>query len=200
MIPLITEEESKNLIWWYQTHKHLRSIGDGSDYRGIDYIHIHTPWVRDIFKRISFDVVSNIYAATGQQVYPEMKAMNEWEIGGVQPPHFDTYSSQDMKHNLIEETPSREWTVILYINGHESYQGGETYFPELGSIGETIQPVAGSGIVFRGIDLKHGVYPVRRGSRFTISQWFTSNYDRMITDEKTKNIDLDHVSLRKIIS
>ena len=198
MIPLITEEESKNLIRWFQTHKHIRSIGDGSDYTGIDYIHIHTPWVRDIFKRISYDVVSNIYAATGQQVYPEMKSINEWEIGGVQEPHFDTYSNQDIKNNHVEETPSREWTVILYVNGHESYQGGETYFPNLGAIGETITPVAGSGIVFRGIDHEHGVYPVRRGSRFTISQWFTSNYERMITDEKTKNLNLDHVSLRQM--
>jgi predicted 2-oxoglutarate/Fe(II)-dependent dioxygenase YbiX len=158
-------------------------------------LHIHTQWIRDIFNRLAFDVISEIYKHSGLRVYPEMCAINEWPIGGVQTPHNDSVSDVDIREGLIDET-SREWTVILYINGHESYKGGETYFPNEGPAGQIMTPIRGTGIAFRGIDLEHGVYPVRRGARYTISQWYSSDKNRIITDERTKNLDLNHHSLR----
>ena len=195
---MITETESKSLIEWFKNHKHLRQIGSGEDYRGIDLIHIHTNWVRDIFNRVGHDVTSEIYHAVGTRVYPEMAAVNEWEIGGVQEPHLDTYSTVEIENNSIEESPSREWTVILYLNGHESFRGGETYFPEMGPTGTVIEPVANEGIVFKGLELKHGVYPVRRGSRYTISMWFSNNRENILTDERTRDFSADHYKLRQI--
>jgi len=161
-------------------------------------LHIHTQWVRDIINRLSYDVIGEICKQTDEKVYPEMIALNEWPIGGVQAPHLDTYSDVDIRNNTVKEDgPSREWTVILYINGHESFQGGETYFPDMGPSGEIITPVLGTGVVFRGVDLKHGVYPVRRGARYTISQWFTSDKDRIITDARSKDPVIDHITLRQ---
>ena len=195
---LITEKESRELILYLKKHSHLKTIGDGTDYTAINILHIHTQWVRDIFNRLSFDVIGEIYKNTGERVYPEMVALNEWDIGGVQEPHTDELSDVDLRNdNVKKDGLSREWTVILYINGHESFQGGETYFPDEGPSGEIITPVLGTGVVFRGVDLKHGVYPVRRGARYTISQWFTADRDRIITDSRTRDLSLDHVTLRR---
>ena len=191
---MITETESKSLIEWFKNHKHLRQIGSGEDYRGIDLIHIHTNWVRDIFNRVGHDVTSEIYHAVGTRVYPEMTAINEWEIGGVQEPHLDTYSTVELENDIIEEHPSREWTLILYLN--EDFKGGETYFPDQDNY--VHKPVAREGLLFQGLYHKHGVYPVRRNSRHTISMWFSTNPDNIITDDRTKDLEKDHYKLRNI--
>ena len=190
---MVTEWEATNLIHFHKTHKHLRSIGDGTDYRAIDYIHIHTQWIRDVFNRVAYNSVGHIKKESDQTVYPEMIAINEWEIGGVQTPHLDTYSTVELDNDVVEEQPSREWTLILYLN--DDFRGGETYFPEQNNYVHT--PVAREGLLFQGLYHEHGVYPVRRGSRHTISQWFSTNPDNIITDERTKNLDLDHYTLRQ---
>lgn len=191
---MLTENQSRNLIHFHKTHKHLRSVGDGTDYRAIDLIHIHTQWVRDIFNRIAYQSVGEIRKHSDQVVYPEMTAINEWEIGGVQEPHLDTYSTVELENDIIEEHPSREWTLILYLN--EDFKGGETYFPDQDNY--VHKPVAREGLLFQGLYHKHGVYPVRRNSRHTISMWFSTNPDNIITDDKTKDLEKDHYKLRNI--
>ena len=191
---MVTEWEAKNLIQYHKTHKHLRSVGDGSDYRAIDYIHIHTQWVRDVFNRVGYNAVGHIKKESDQTVYPEMIALNEWEIGGVQDPHLDTYSTVELNNDAVEDKPSREWTLILYLN--ENFKGGETYFPEQNN--HIHEPKAREGILFQGLYHEHGVFPVRRNSRHTISMWFSTNPDMIITDERTKDLELDHYKLRNI--
>jgi len=188
----VSSQEAKNLIYYHQTHKHKRSVGDGSDYRAIDLIHIQTQWVRDIFNRIAYRSVAEIFKETDQVVYPEMTALNEWDIGGVQEPHLDTYSNVEVKHDQKEEKPSREWTLILTLN--DNYGSGETYFPDQDYIHK---PTACEGILFQGLYHSHGVYPVRRCARHTISMWFSENPDMILTDERTNNLDLDKISIRQ---
>lgn len=180
------------MIYYHRTHQHKRSIGDGTDYRAIDLIHIHTQWIRDIFNRIGYACVGEVRKITDQIVFPEMVALNEWEIGGVQTPHLDTYSNAEVKHNTQEEHPSREWTIILYLN--DEFGGGRTYFPDQGNY--THEPTACEGILFQGIYHKHGVTPVRRCSRHTISMWFSTNPDKMLTDARTDRLDVDSHLLR----
>ena len=187
----MTNQEAMNLIHFHQTHKHKRSIGDGTDYRAIDLLHIHTQWVRDIFNRISYDCVGEIYKSSNQKVYPEMTALNEWEIGGVQDPHLDTYSNVEIQHDQKEENPSREWTLILTLN--DNYGGGETYFPDQDYIHK---PNACEGILFQGLYHLHGVYPVRRCSRHTISMWFTENSNMILSDERTQDLSKDKITIR----
>lgn len=123
-----------------------------------------------------------------------MIALNEWEIGGVQDPHLDTYSTVELNNDAVEDQPSREWTLILYLN--ENFKGGETYFPEQNN--HIHEPKAREGILFQGLYHEHGVFPVRRNSRHTISMWFSTNPDMIITDERTKDLELDHYKLRNI--
>ena len=182
-------------MYYHQTHKHKRSIGDGTDYRAIDLLHVQTQWVRDIFNRIAFRSVAEIFKSSNQIVYPEMTALNEWEIGGVQHPHLDTYSNVDKEHGTIEDKPSREWTLILTLN--DNYNGGETYFPDQDYVHK---PTACEGVLFQGLYHMHGVNPVRRCSRHTISMWFTENPDLILSDERTNNLELDKITIRNQIT
>jgi hypothetical protein len=188
----VSSQEAKALIYYYRTHKHKRSLGDGSDYRAIDLIHIQTQWVRDIFNRIGYACVGEIRKATNQIVYPEMTAFNEWKIGGVQHPHLDTYSNVQIQNELVEETPSREWTVILHLN--DEFNGGETYFPDQDNYTNT--PKEGEGILFQGLYHQHGVNPVRRCSRYTISMWFTTDPKLILTDARTDDLTIDHHTIK----
>ena len=46
--------------------------------------------------------------------------------------------------------------------------------------GEEYVPETGTGLLFQGIYIEHGVRKVRRNSRHTISFWFSDNVDRCI--------------------
>ena len=186
---MLSPTDCQSLIRYHLTHKHLRTVGDGSDYRAIDFVHIRTSWVRDCIRRAAQQCTSHIFQATGQHFYPEMIALNEWDIGGVQKPHFDTYSNSEINENAVpEEGNSREWTCILYLN--DNFNGGETYFPpsETYPIGHTHPIAPAEGLLFQGLYLEHGVTTVRRGPRHTISMWFTDLESKMIIDER---INLD---------
>lgn len=110
-----------------------------------------------------------------------MTSINEWPIGGIQEPHLDTYSRWEIEDDNLDPQPSREWTLILTLN--DNYGDGETYFPEHGY---THSPSACEGILFQGIYHYHGVNAVRRCSRHTVSMWFTTNPDNLLTDARTK--------------
>ena len=190
---LLTYNQCQQIIQFHRTHKHLQSVGSSTDYGGIKFQHIQTPWLRQLVGQVSLNLICEIYKTQGKVVYPEMIALNEWPIGGVQEPHLDTYSTVELDNDVVEEQPSREWTLILYLN--ENFRGGETYFPDQENY--VHKPVAREGLLFQGLYHKHGVYPVRRNSRHTISMWFSTNPDNIITDNRTKDLELDHYRLRK---
>ena len=89
MNPQICQE----LIQFHKSHRHLTGVGDGSDYTGIRFMHIHTPWVRKAVAEVIVNLTGEIRKISNQIVYPEMIALNEWPIGGIQHPHLDTYSN-----------------------------------------------------------------------------------------------------------
>mgnify|MGYP003302987153 FL=1 len=177
MIPILTKRESENLIRWHNSHKHLESVGSNIDYAGVRKLHIKNEYIRQLFQKVENHCISEIYKATGKVFYPEMAALNRWHKGGHQDPHLDTYSNQEVNLNpSVEkeveegnEKPSREWTVIVYLN--DDYSGGETYFPpsDYYPFGTQIEQEVGSGVLFQGIYHGHGVFKVRRGYRHTVS-------------------------------
>ena len=102
-----------------------------------------------------------------------MIAINEWHYRWSSTvTHLDTYSNQEMNHGTSQDKPSREWTCILYLN--DNYKGGRTYVAD----GEVYEPEEGSGLLFQGIYILHGVEKVRRHLRHTISYWFTTDIER----------------------
>ena len=186
MNPQICQE----LIQFHKSHRHLTGVGDGSDYTGIRFMHIKSPWLRNYVAETVVNLIGEIRKTSDQIVYPEMIAINEWPIGGVQSPHLDTYSNQEMNHGTSPDKPSREWTCILYLN--DNYKGGRTYVPD----GEVYEPEEGSGLLFQGIYIPHGVEKVRRHPRHTISYWFTTDIERCMPIFPVDDLSLDEDSWR----
>ena len=190
MLNLMTKERCQEIIQFHKSHRHLTGVGDGSDYTGIRFMHIKSPWLRQYVAEVIVDLVGEIRKPSDQIVYPEMIAINEWPIGGIQHPHLDTYSNQEMTHGTSPDKPSREWTCILYLN--DNYKGGRTYVPD----GEVFEPEQGSGLLFQGIYIPHGVEKVRRHPRHTISFWFTTDVERCMPLFPVDDLSLDEDSYR----
>lgn len=189
---MTSPQENQILIQWFRENlQDLRSVGDGSDYIGINIIHIHDHFIRTLLRRIQFDAVAEIYKRTGSKQYPEMCIMTEWPIGGFQPPHKDTYSSVELIYGLEnDDKPKREWTLILNLNSN--FGDGKTYFPD---DDYTHDPVSGQGVLFQGLYHEHGVQKVRRCPRYTIAMWFSADPNNMLTDMVTNDLKEDQFSL-----
>ena len=202
---LLTDEESQFIVNWFDTHKHLVTVGGETQYDGIRYMHIHNPQIRNIVDRIVYNLIGSIRRVDSVPVYPEMISINRWHIGGYQNPHLDTYSSQE--EHLIEEEifspellslKSRLWTTIIPIN--DEYRGGRTYIPECEDFprGYIHEPVKNTGLVFQGIYHSHGVEKVRRAPRYTIAMWFTQDPFKMQLGIPTKDMNLNEDTQRLI--
>lgn len=193
----LSQHQANKLIHYFRTHRNLVGVGDGSDYTGINKIHIHTQWVRDLLSVLEIKAVGEIRKYSDQIVYPEMCQITEWPIGGVQEPHLDSYSSYDLTHNMEEENPSREWTAIVYLN--QDYKGGRTYFPtsEYNAVEYFHQQESCEMLLFQGIYHPHGVEKVRGNNRYTIAIWFSTDENRIISDRRTTDLSVDNVTIKK---
>ena len=94
------------------------------------------------------------------------------------------------------EKPSREWTVIVYLN--DDYSGGETYFPpsDYYPFGTQIEQEVGSGVLFQGIYHGQGVFKVRRGYRHTVSVWFTEDIEKAMTQRPVSDLGYNENTIR----
>lgn len=155
-------------------------------------MHIHNHEIRKSIAEVIVNLVGEIRKISDQVVYPEMIGINEWPIGGVQEPHLDTYSNQQVEAGTHEEKPAREWTCILYLN--DNFKGGRTYIPD----GEVYEPETGAGLLFQGIYIPHGVSKVRRHPRHTISMWFTTDIDRTMPINPVKDLNLNEDNIRTL--
>ena len=90
----MTQERCQEIIRFHKTHRHLTGVGDGSDYTGIRFMHIQSVWLRMYIAETIVNLVGEIRKISDQIVYPEMIAINEWPIGGIQHPHLDTYQEK----------------------------------------------------------------------------------------------------------
>ena len=147
--------------------------------------------MRQLISRVSLNLICEIYKTQGKVVYPEMIAINEWPVGGIQNPHFDTYSTESGFLQIDPNERQREWTCILYLN--DNFQDGQTYVPG----GEIYQPTVGAGLLFQGIYIEHGVKRVRRHPRHTISFWFSENIDRCIPLQAIPDLTMGEERLRQ---
>ena len=187
---LLTPQQCQEMIEFHKSHRHLTAIGDGSDYTGIRLMHIKNNYIRKCMAEVMVNLVGEIRKISDQIVFPEMVGLNEWPIGGVQEPHLDTYSNQQMNAGTHEDKPAREWTCILYLN--DNFRGGRTYIPD----GEIYEPETGSGLLFQGIYIPHGVQKVRRHPRHTISMWFTTDIDRAMPIYPVDDLNLNEDTIR----
>ena len=109
---LMTKKICQEIIQFHKSHRHLTGVGDGSDYTGIRFMHIQTSWLRNYVAEVIVNLTGEIRKISDQIVYPEMIAINEWPIGGIQSPHLDTYSNQEISWHKSRQTIKR---MDLYI-------------------------------------------------------------------------------------
>ena len=173
-------KESKN--------QYQLDVGSGEDYLGysktaITEIPRHQP-ILELLHKVEYKCISEIAKLCGNSVFPEMTIVAEWPIGGFQDPHLDTYSTIEIENFKEGEIkPHREWTCILNLNSN--FRGGQTFFPDHPDYPQN-EPETGSGIIFQGIYVPHGVHKVRRNSRYTVALWFTQDEDRINQFDKLK--------------
>ena len=204
MIPILNKEQCQNLLRWHNSHKHLETVGSNKDYGGIRKPHIKNEYISQLFQIVENHCVSEIYQASGKVFHTEMASLARWHIGGVQDPHLDTYSNQEqhLDPNIEqrvesgEEQPSREWTVILYLN--DGYTGGETYFPpsDYYPFGYQVEKEVGDGLLFQGIYHPHGVFKVRRTERHTLTLWFTEDIQKAMTQRIVEDINFNENTIK----
>ena len=56
----MTPEVCQEMIQWHKSHRHLTGVGDGSDYTGIRFMHIHAEWIRYEVAKIIVNLVGEI--------------------------------------------------------------------------------------------------------------------------------------------
>lgn len=86
-------------------------------------------------------------------LYPELTLVCRAPEGSEMPSHRDY--------------PWRCKSAILYLN--DDFEGGETCFAD----GKKIRPETGKIVIFDGSNVDHEVAPVRGGSRYNVSLWWT---------------------------
>ena len=171
---------------------------------GIRKIHIQNEYIRNAFQIAENHCIAEIYKATGKVFHTEMSTLARWHQGGIQDPHLDTYSNDELHEGVTDpekvdsgvEKPSREWTCIVYLN--DNYTGGETYFPpsDYYPFGTQIENTVGSGLLFQGIYHGHGVFKVRRAPRHTIAVWFTEDIDKAQTQRPVNDLHFNELSIK----
>ena len=65
----MTPEVCQEMIQWHKSHRHLTGVGDGSDYTGIRFMHIHTPHIREWIAEVIVNLIGEIRKTSDQVVY-----------------------------------------------------------------------------------------------------------------------------------
>ena len=92
-----------------------------------------------------------------KQVFVDCLDLVRWPVGSEMTPHVD-----EVPH------AHRLWGSVIYLN--DDYDGGETYYPNLGV---SVKPRSGMAVVHRGDSHHlHGVSKVENGERFTIATFW----------------------------
>ncbi|MHB1544529.1 MAG: 2OG-Fe(II) oxygenase [Gammaproteobacteria bacterium] len=106
----------------------------------------------------------------------EPLAVLRYRPGEEYRPHFDAFDVQAM-HQQPEFMRLGQRTETALVNLNDEFTGGETAFPSLGS---TIVPIEGQGIVFSNLDpagdreplALHAGLPVQSGEKWLATLWF----------------------------
>ena len=136
-------------------------------------------------------ISKRLVSALDEKFETELKLANStitrWRKGRLQSPHIDFFHEEedhdyeDMKKNgHTKETAIKfgeifnnyHFSSILYLNGHDEFDGGDLYFPQFNNF--TVEPQPGRLIMFVG-DTKHfhGVTEVTDGIRYTVASFYT---------------------------
>jgi hypothetical protein len=109
----------------------------------------------EIVERLSAVIRDNY--GVSELVFVDCLDLVRWPVGSELTPHID-----EVPH------AHRLWGSVIYLN--DDYEGGETFYPNLGV---SVSPQAGMAVVHRGDEEhRHGVTKVSGVERFTIASFW----------------------------
>ena len=163
----IDEQTCREIIEWFKTQKktagtHLSYFND----RTISYTKVADGSLKKKLNAFRFNATDFARKKYNKVLYPDYTDLVYWPHGISMGIHADN-SWENGEPNYVSY---RVVSGIAYLN--DDYEGGHTFFPELGV---KIEPKVGKLVVFpSNIDYKHGVTTVV-GERYTLPIWFTED-------------------------
>jgi hypothetical protein len=109
----------------------------------------------EIVERLSVTIKN--YYGVSEPVFVDCLDLVRWSVGSELTAHVD-----EVPH------AHRLWGSVIYLN--DDYEGGETFYPNLGI---SVSPQAGMAVVHRGNEEhRHGVTKVFGVERFTVASFW----------------------------
>ena len=150
--------------------------------------HYNTTDMQMISKRL----VSSLNEKFNTPIRLSNSSITRWRKGRSQTPHIDFFHEEEnhdyedmSKHGHSKESAinfgklfnNYHFSSILYLNGHDEFQGGDLFFPQFDNF--TIEPKPGRLVMFIG-DTKHfhGVTEVTSGIRYTVASFYSDRNRR----------------------
>jgi hypothetical protein len=192
----ISTDVAKALIQYYDAEK--RNLNNGSD-NEFSLSSMDNPHIKKIIRDISEQVIQLMHRS-----YPLMGKNHQLDHAGLYarivsnycPYHADNVYFECPTHGRNQQqlrticsgncpgakfvpnhTPWREYTALIYLN--DEFEGGEIAFedgPQNRQYKKTI-PIHANLLVLapNGSDFYHEVFPIRKGKRYSLHLWITSD-------------------------
>ena len=168
---ILDKDTCEQLINYYEKNPQLRRTGDAQqrfndctmttdNIKGDLLIKVAALTNRLIIKAAKF---YNL-----EELYLDFQTLAKWEQGAEMAFHADNVTEDKQPHWYCGW---RDYSSILYLN--HDYEGGETIFKHQQ---QRQPPMQGTAILFPATyGYTHGVAKVEKGTRYTISSWFTQD-------------------------
>ena len=169
----VGENDSQRLITAYDQCVHLTNVRDQTGHPVVYWQHMRdAPGLDDVVARLIQGCLSKISGSlqSAKPLYPQTVVLAAIGPGGCHSCHADNCRQNEQGDWVPNHTPQPDVSAIYYLN--EEFEGGEIAFEREGLV---VKPRRGLLLAFpSGRDHVHQVYPVRRGIRYTMPIWFTS--------------------------
>jgi predicted 2-oxoglutarate/Fe(II)-dependent dioxygenase YbiX len=169
----VSENDCHRLIAAYNQYARITNVRDQTGHPVVYWEHTHdTSGADDVVARLVEGCLGKISGPlySAKPLYPETVVLAAIGPGGHHSRHADNCRQNEQGDWVPNHTPQRVVSAVYYLN--EEFEGGEIAFEKEKLV---VTPRRGLLLAFPSdSDHVHEVYPVRRGIRYTMPIWFTS--------------------------
>jgi hypothetical protein len=169
----LTKESNEYLLNWIKLNEDLhddhRSTVEYWNKKCIYFDAIEDQTIKKFLYKICKGMLDFVSInSPNEQIYVERPQFVRWREGDELIPHADNIEQDGVTPNA---SPHRTYGGVLYLNG--DFEGGQIYYPNLNI---QVQPRPGMVVIHpAGLKYTHGVRKMQKGTRYTISTFFSSD-------------------------
>lgn len=169
----LTQESNAYLLNWIKSndalHDNHRSTVEYWNNKCIYFDAIGDEIVKRFVYEISKGMLEFVSInSPNEQIYVERPQFVRWREKDELLPHADNIEQDGVTPNA---SPHRTYGGVVYLN--DDFEGGQIYYPNLNI---QIQPRAGMVVIHpAGLKFTHGVRQMQKGTRYTISAFFSAD-------------------------